>query len=222
MFPLFVKTHKTEMRTMNSIAVKSIAALVLLSTLSTKAEVPEIPLPNGNKFAIELFKIESPAPFEPETFIKSNISIPELFEQESNKIHGYPTLYSTMGDSAICDQTKSVRMAENYNVKDGKTVPVEKTFVLGMLAEVTITKLQNNVATYKLDFSYNELQGYNDFNLKKDLVVQIPYFETRKINTELSQSLGSWLVLGGFSDNGEDGIHSTYYVIRITRPVNRY
>lgn len=192
---------------------------MLFSSSHVRADIPEAPVPQANKFAVELFKIESPAPFEQDKFVKSNISIPELFKQDENRIEAYPVLYCALGSPAICDQTKTVQMPENFNVKDGKAIPVEIPVVLGMLSEVTVVSLKNNIATYQLDFSYNELKGYDEYVLKGDINVQLPLFETRKINTELSQSLGSWLVLGGFSDDGENGILSTYYVIRITRPM---
>lgn len=204
---------------MISKTIQILGMLVLSINVHTQGAVPEPPSPQANKFAIELFKIESAAPFEQEKFVKNKISIPELFKQGKNQIEAYPVLYCAMDTVAICDQTETVQMPENFNVKDGKAVPIETPVVLGMLTQVTVTSLKNNIATYQLDFSFNELKGYDEYVLKGDIKVKLPFFETRKINTELSQSLGSWLVLGGFSDDGEDGIHSTYYVIRITRPL---
>ncbi|MDZ8118120.1 hypothetical protein [Pontiella agarivorans] len=200
-----------------------ILEILILHTLTAgnaaHAQIPDAPQPQHNKFAIELFRIESPNPFEEARFLKQNISIPELFENAQNRINTYPVLYSALGIPAICDQTKCVHMAENYNIKDGKAVPVKSKVELGMRTKVTIRKLENNMATYELEFSNKELKGYEEVILKNDIHVKLPRFETRQINTELNQSLGSWLVLGGLSGSGDNGIHSTYYIIRITRPM---
>jgi hypothetical protein len=198
--------------------------LALLSAFhNSEAGMPDIPRPNQNKYAIELFSIETPDPFDEARFLKNKISIERLFEQSENRIHAYPVMYALIGMAAVCDKTIPEELTADYNLINGKAVPINETYHLGMKSEVTILNMKNNVATYLLDFSYKELRGYDEYVLKDDIKAQVPYFEARRINTELSQALGSWLILGGFSSSKEDGIESTYYIIRITKPsINQF
>ncbi|MDF7798847.1 hypothetical protein P4C99_05205 [Pontiellaceae bacterium B1224] len=182
------------------------------------AAMPETPPPNEGQFAIELFRIETPHVFNETTFIKNGVSIEDLFANSENLTQSFPVVYSALGVTAVCDQTKKEKLVSDCSLINGKVVPVHKVYSLGIKAEITILNLKQNLATYTLNFSYNDLKGYDEYVLKDDIKAKKPVFETRQISTQLNQSLGAWLVLGGFSSSHKERIQSTYYLIRITKP----
>ena len=187
--------------------------------VSAVAAVPDMPEPKGNKFAVQLFKIVSPGAFDPRSFKRNNESIERLFTDATNAITSYPTVYAELGVRATHDRTLSVKMPIDYNLVNGEVVPVEESRALGVKVAVTVTAYKNETTTFTLHFSHQEIKGHEDVKLREGVTARKPLFEKREVNTELSQTLGSWVVLGGITSGESADEHTTHYLIRITRPV---
>lgn len=194
-----------------------IAASLTLSGVVT-AKVPDEPRPKGNKFAVEMFRIDSPQGFDKDKFKQDNESIEQLFNSKENRVKAYPVVYAEQGKTAVSDQTTSMMLPEDYNVVNGKLIPVERLQRIGVRSEVTVTALRNNSATFNLKFHHQEIKGYDEYKLKGDHNARIPHFETRKVDTELTQVLGSWVVVGGIESVVDEQVKTAYYIVRVTRP----
>ncbi len=181
--------------------------------------MPDLPKPDGNKFAVQLFKIVSPGAFDPNSFERNNESIERLFTAANNEITPYPTVYAKLGVLATHDRTLSVKTPIDYNLVNGEVVAVEESRDLGVKIDVTITAYRNETATFSLHFTHQEIKGHEVVELREGLTARKPFFEKRQVNTELTQALGSWVVLGGITSGEGADKRTTHYLIRITRPV---
>lgn len=193
--------------------------LALALTGTALAVVPDMPKPKGNQFAVQLFRVDSPRPFDKEKFKQDSESILELFNAKENYTKAYPTIYAELGKPAVNDQTKSMMLPTDYNVVNGEPVAVEALQHIGVRAEITIHDYRNDTATFNLKFHHQEIKGYDEYLLKGGKSVRIPIFETRKVDTDLSQVLGSWVVVGGIESSTGEKTSTAYYIIRVTRPI---
>ena len=195
----------------------STLALLALAAAALGA-VPEMPRPKGNKFAVQLFRVDSPKAFNQESFKQDNASIERLFSAEENKVTAYPVVYADVGKSAVSDQTKSVMLPDDFHVVDGQLVPVESLQHIGVRAEVGLREFKNTAATFTRKFHYQEITGYDEYKLKGGHSARVPLYETRKVDTELTQVLGSWVVVGGIETEVEGEAKTAYFIVRVTRP----
>lgn len=189
-----------------------------LSVVNIHAQIPDIPSPNGYNFAVELYEIESPKPFDQNSVDLYSKSVDKLFTNEENTVNAYPVLYAKPGVMVENDQTEAIMFPESFNVVNGKPIPIETLQHIGSRTRVTILETPPREVTFLIDFHYQRVKGYDKYNIGKDLAVEMPYFEMRKVNTQLTQTLGSWVVLGGIESKAEGKLKTTYYVIRISHP----
>lgn len=189
---------------------------LVLSGWCTSAQMPDLPTPRGNQFAVELFSIKTPESFNQASLQKYSKSVDQLFMSEKNEVHAYPALYTRKGMTVENDQTEDMMLPESYNVVNGKPVPVNTLQHIGVRTRITINESARNSVSFQIDFHHQTIKGNDTYKLGNGMEVEIPYFEIRKVNTEVTQRLGSWVVLGGIED--VSGSFTTYYIIRITRP----
>lgn len=194
------------------------AAALLLCIAVPAAEVPELPAPRGGQFAVELYKIVTPRPFDQKSFRKEPESIAQLFQAAENSVTSQPVLYTELGGTAENDQTREMLLPEDYNVVGGKAVPVNKLYHIGVRTRVKILNATRTTAAVHIDFHHQVLKGYEKCKLGQDLEAELPIFDIRKVNTEITHKLDSWVVLGGIESEEDGAVRTSYYIIRISRP----
>ena len=190
----------------------------LLLSAAALAAVPKPPQPKDGDFAVEMFRIDSPNAFDKDTFKQDNQSIEQLFSDQRNQVKAYPVVYADQGVAAVNDQTTEMMLPEDFNVVNGKLIPIERLQRIGVRSEVTVIGLKNNSATFQLKFHHQEIKGYDEYKLKGGHDARVPFFETRKVDTELTQVLGSWVVVGGIESVVDQQIKTAYYIVRVTKP----
>lgn len=203
----------------HSLKILTLAAL-LLSSVAISREVPKLPEPNGNQFAVELFKIETPYPFDQNKFNQGAKAFEEMFISEESVVSAHPVMYAKVGEMVENDQTEEALFPKDYNVVNGKPVPVNKLQHLGTRTRVTLNSATQTSATFHIDFHHQVLKGYDTYKLGNNIEVKMPIFETRKVNTEVTQPLNSWIVVGGIESKKKEKIKTAYYIIRISKPGN--
>lgn len=194
------------------------ALTALLTFPAFSAEVPELPTPKGNQFAVELFKIETPHPFNMNSFSQNPASIERMFKSAENTVSSQPVMYAKLGAMVENDQTQKVMFPEDFNVVGGKIVPIQKLHHLGARTRVTVREVTSQTATVHIDFHHQVLKRHDKHTLGNGAEVELPIFEIRKVNTEITQKLNSWVVVGGIESKEEDQIRTAYYIIRVSRP----
>lgn len=176
--------------------------------------IPKTPEPHAGKFAVQFVKVElqNNVGFDP-SYPKS---VERIYQNPSNEITEYPILYVGTGVAVTNDQTKTVVLPEDFNIVDGKAVPNEKSYKLGFDMAVTISKVENDRASLKLNFNQCDLKGYDVIVAEGGIEVHMPQFKLGSMNTDVSIKLGGWVVLGGIGENPDDKKgSSTLYLIRV-------
>ena len=198
--------------------ITSLLGVILISGCST---IPSDPKPHSDKYAVQVLEVTTPGLLDPGAPQAAGW-IEKTFKNPDAKVYEYPILYAAVGESVINDETKSVAMAEDFNVVDGKAVAQEKIQQLGRFLEVSITKVEHETITYKVNIQNRELFGFDTLQLEDGIVVQMPFLNAKKVTTELSQPLGVWSSLGGVADtrteNGNETSESFFFCIRIIPP----
>ena len=128
-------------------------------------------------------------------------------------------MYAGIGESVTNDQTKTVEMAVDADIVDGKVVYKKEPQKLGKETSITIDQVQGNTIKYKINAMYQELTHFEDYKTKEGLEVRLPYFKKQGVDTKLTQVPGSWLMLGGsISQIGDSKkIHDMIF-IRVISP----
>jgi hypothetical protein len=191
--------------------------LIAISPSSVYSAIPAEPKPQEGKLAVQVVKVEHPKKFD--LPLGHGLNPAAMFQDGSNTLTQYPTLYAEVGTAVTNDQTRSVVMAEDFNIVDGKAILKEKTYKLGLSIAATIAQIENDVADLKLNFSIQKLKGFDEFTIEEGTKVKLPMFESVNMNTDVSLQLGSWVVLGGLageSDTTEE--KTTLYFVRVKDP----
>lgn len=192
--------------------IVSLFVAVFISGCST---TPETLNPHPEKYTFQVISIEIPEAISLE--ISSDVE--SLIQHPAAEIIKYPVVVAGMGESVTNDQTRSVLLAEDYNVVDGKAVAKEKIQKLGYLVSIQVNEIKNGAVNYHLDAQFKEVVGYDEYNLGGDIAVKMPYMESRGINTDLQQNSNSWVMLGGLVDERSDGTRMSYTMgVRIIPP----
>ncbi|MCF7818301.1 MAG: hypothetical protein K9M54_10510 [Kiritimatiellales bacterium] len=196
---------------------KVIVGLVcIIAVCSVYSGIPSEPKPREEKLAVQVVKVEHPKKID----LTSGYGLdPEaMFEDGSNTLTQYPTLYAAVGTTVTNDQTTSVAFPEDFDIIDGKAIPKEKIQKLGLSIVAELSRVENDVVDMKLSFSKKELKGYDEIAVKGGIQVKIPYFNVRNINTDVSIVLGDWIVLGGAEEFDSKKEMTTCYLLRVKNP----
>jgi len=190
----------------------SLFAAALLSGCST---TPSNPRPHPEKYTFQVISIEIPD-FDSSTPLSEAINHPDA------TIHEYPIVLAGVGESQINDQTESVSFPEDYSIVDGKAIAKEKTVKLGYSVSIQFTELKNELIQYHLQTYYREVAGHDKHEIGDGITVSMPYFKSRRLDTDLSQAVNSWVVYGGLVDEKSDGTKLTHMIgVRIIPPKNK-
>jgi hypothetical protein len=174
-------------------------AVTLISGCST---IPSTPKPQSEKYTFQVIRVEIPVGDLPACHHDAE----KIIKHPNAEISEYPIVIAGLGESVTNDQTKSVSMAEDYTVIDGKAVAKERIVQLGDSVSVTVDKIEDGAISYHLDANHKELIGFDEYKIENGLNLKIPFFEKRAVDTDLTQQPNSWLSLGGLvyeRSNGE-------------------
>ncbi len=141
----------------------------------------------------------------PASITLTHTQFEELIKRPNIEIAEFPVVYAGLGESVTNDQTRSVSLPEDYDIVDGKVIAKEKIIKLGYSVAVTVNKIENGSINYHLNASHKELAGFDEYKTENGLVVKMPYFKGRSIDTDLTHEPNSWLVMGGLIDEKSDG-----------------
>lgn len=180
---------------------KWILSLIVVTLISGCSTTPDTPKPHPEKYTFQVISLEIPET----TGLTTSPTIEELMHHPDATIIDYPIVIAGLGESVTNDQTKSVLLAEDFSVIDGKAVAEENTHKLGHLVSVAVNEIKNDAVSYHLNAQYNEVVGYDDYDLGGGLAVKMPRLERRSVDTELKQKPNSWVMLGGLVDERSDG-----------------
>lgn len=194
------------------------ALVLLLPTAVQAAEIPNLPPPRENQFAVELFKIVTPRPFDQAAFRQEPEFIEEMFHAGENAVTPEPVIYTQLGGVAENNQTREVSLPEDYNVVGGKAVPINKIHRIGVRTRVHIISATRTTAAIHIDFHHQVLKGYKKHKLGNGIEVKLPEFDLRQVNADLDYQFNSWVVVGGIEAEEDGQILTSYYIIRISRP----
>lgn len=154
----------------------------------------------------------------------TGMPIPMLTQQQVDKIIShpdslvdeFPIVRVRLGETVISDQTKTELMAVDADVINGKVVYEKEPTKFGKEVSVTVKEVNGDVVTYNIHLMKRDFIGFNTHETKDGLQFEFPFFEGVEADTELTQKINSWLVLGGLVNqqgNGEK-MHSLI-IIRI-------
>ncbi len=152
----------------------------------------------------------------------SELQIQAFIQHPKSTIIRLPIVYAKIGESVTNDQTKTIDMAVDADIVDGKVVYKKEPQHLGEKVSVTVIENEEGIIRYKVDLMSRKLVGYNDYETDGGLNVSMPFFEKRGVNTRISQAADSWVTLGGLINQDGDGpkIH-TMILIKIISPTQK-
>jgi hypothetical protein len=202
-----------------------IFGLLMAFILSGCSTIPSTPKPHPEKYTFQVITIEIPGDlpeyhnkadkmmgleFSKGSSLPTSLTIPsrdleKLIQHPEAEITEYPIVLAGLGESVTNDQTKSVLMPENYDIVDGKAVVKEKIIKLGYSVAVTVDKIENEEISYHLNSNFKELKGFDEYKTENGLVVKMPYFKMRAMDSDLTHEPNSWTMLGGLIDQRSDG-----------------
>ena len=133
-------------------------------------------------------------------------------------------LQVVLGETVKNDQTKIVPMTSDSIPFDGEGKILKKPYKIGTSVQATLLSLENGIAVCKIDYYHRIFKGFNQITTKDGKKIEIPFFDSKIIKTELPLLSGSWTLMGGVSshtkeDSDEKKAHSsTLLVARILLP----
>ena len=136
---------------------------------------------------------------------KTKLNMDEILAHPDAEISEYPIVVAGIGESITNDQTQSVSMPEDYDIVNGQAVAKEKTVKLGYSVSVTVDKIENGAVSYRLNAMHRELAGFDEYKIGNGQNVKMPKFEKRGVDTVLTQSPNSWVMMGRLTDHRSDG-----------------
>lgn len=213
---------------------KSVVSLVLVLLVGGCANVPKEPEAHASKYAVQILAAEvlegafeavssadsvNGAQLTPLT-LGEHGGIDALLGHSDTRVDHFPVVYVGESEQGKADKTKTMMLPENYSIVDGKAVPKEKECKIGKSVSVTIVEADQDNVTYALNAVKNRLKGYDEYDAGEGIKVKMPFFETRSVNTTLTQKYHSWTLLGGLVDEDEKG-ETTHLIIcvRVIPPV---
>ena len=193
----------------------SICVLALISGCSTTLTNPK---PHPDKYTFQIIGVEIPSTES----IAALSEVEEVINHPEATIIEYPIVIAGVGESVTNDQTKSVLFPEDYSIVDGKAVAKEKTEQMGYMVSIRFNEIKDGIISYHLNTYFKEFFGYDAYEAEKGISVEMPYFDSRSIDTDLSQKINTWTLLGGLYEENSDGnMVNQMFAVRIIPPSNK-
>jgi hypothetical protein len=208
--------------------ILSIFAVVLISGCST---TPSSPKPHPEKYTFQVIHIEIPTEEatkyvqltegkDGEKTTQIYISDAEaLINHPRADIVEYPIVLAGLGESVTNDQTKATLFPEDYTIVDGQAIPKEKIIGIGLFTSVTVEKIENEAIRFHINASDRKFKEWQEYPAGDGLIIKMPFFNMRAIDTHLMLKTNEWVTLGGLVDERSDGKKMSLFMgIRIIPP----
>lgn len=210
--------------------MKQIASvMLLLALLCGCASKPATPKPHPEKYTFQVIALSIPASELPEA---SPLDIVQMVQADLEEfilnskasLREFPPVIAGLGESVTNDQTKAVSLPVDYALVDGVAVATEEVQHLGTLTAVTVKNVQSGQVDIKLLASHHKLVGHDTYQIADGVTVEMPFMESREVNTQITLSPGAWMMLGGLaSEESASEKEYSFICIRVIPPsvINR-
>jgi hypothetical protein len=217
--------------------IPSLFAAVLISGCST---IPSSPKPHPEKYTFQVISIEIPGDmpeyhnkadkmrgleFTKGSSLPTSLTIPsrdseKLIQHPEAEITEYPIVLAGLGESVTNDQTKATLFPEDYTIVDGQAIPKEKIIGIGLFTSVTVEKIENEAISFHINASDRKFKEWQKYPAGDGLIIKMPFFNMRAIDTHLMLKTNEWVTLGGLVGERSEGKKmSSFMGIRIIPPI---
>lgn len=143
---------------------------------------------NSNKIYNELESTQLP--------LISNLEFEKLIQYPDAEITEFPIVYAGLGESVTNDQTEAVSLPVDYSIVDGKPVPQEEVFGLGLFTAVTVNKIDDTAVHFALGTYDRKLKEWQEYETTGGKV-RMPFFDMRGLTTTLTLEPNIWILSAG-------------------------
>jgi hypothetical protein len=143
--------------------------------------------------------------------------VPEVKKTE------FPPVQLSVGERIINDQTETTELPTDYEIVDDKTVITRKgSFRSGLAIDIELIGTDASSVTYQLKLFSGSILGFDVHTLPNGDEISMPYWESRNTDSEITQPLSSWNMIGGMvtekMEEGETKQEDQCIFIRILPP----
>ena len=210
---------------------KIIISLFVVSLVSGCTTTHPTPKPHPEKYTFQVISIEIPNEVATgyihvtkgkngDEITSMSVSDAEaLINHPRADIVEYPLVLAGLGESVTNDQTKATLFPEDYTIVDGQAIPKEKIIGIGLFTSVTVEKIENEAISFHINASDNKFKEWQEYPAGDGLIIKMPFFNRRAIDTRLTLKPNEWVTLGGLVGERSDGKKmSSFMGIRIIPP----
>ena len=208
--------------------ILSLFSIVLISGCST---TPSSPKPHPEKYTFQVIHIEIPTE-EATKYVqltegKDGEKTTQIYTSDAEALINhpradiveYPIVLAGLGESVTNDQTKATLFPEDYTIVDGRAIPKEKIIGIGLFTSVTLEKIENEAISFHINASDRKFKEWQEYPAGDGLIIKMPFFNMRAIDTRLMLKTNEWVTLGGLVYERSDGKKmSSFMGIRIIPP----
>jgi hypothetical protein len=150
----------------------------------------------------------------------SQEEIEALLKKPNAEIIEFPIVYAGIGETVTNAQTEVFQSVLDASVVEGKVVYETEPINVGTSTSLTINKvLESGAINCDLEIYHCRLTGVDHYTLEEKFDVEIPYFEIRSVNTEITLNPNSWLTMGGLISQHDDGTKTQSLIyVRVLPP----
>ena len=95
----------------------------------------------------------------------------------------------------------------------------EKVIGIGLFTSVTLEKNENEAISFHINASDRKFKEWQEYPAGDGLIIKMPFFNMRAIDTHLMLKTNEWVTLGGLVDERSDGKKMSLFMgIRIIPP----
>jgi hypothetical protein len=203
----------------------TLTAILFVAGCSTPSApaTPSTPKQKPGKYALQFIRIEVPLP-DTHTTLSSYAMVSDdidgLLKSPEAVIIEYPIVYAAVGETTVNDQTTPYRSFQTYEVEaDEKGNPKvvygdEEVVGLGRFVEFTVNGVENGMVSYHVVARDTELAGMQKYDTgvpdenQKKLTASLPVFKKTGIDTEMTQTPGEWIGMGGLTQEKTENFSS--------------
>ncbi|MDF7799699.1 hypothetical protein P4C99_09490 [Pontiellaceae bacterium B1224] len=198
-------------------------ALTLLCGCTSK---PITPKPHPEKYTFQVIALDIPESELPEVppldlmkIVQADLGAFILNSKTS--LREFPLVIAGLTESVTNDQTKAVSLPVDYSLVDGVAVATEEIQHLGYLTAVTVNDVQSGQVDVNLLASHKKLMGHDTYQAGDGVTVEMPYMEGRAVDTQITLTPNSWVMMGGLmSEESEGNQEYSFICARVIPPLN--
>jgi len=193
--------------------------------------IPSSPKPHPEKYTFQVIHIEIPSEAASDYIHVTKEKNGEettpilvsgaeaLIKHPLADIAEYPIVIAGLGESVTNDQTKATLFPEDYTIVDGQAIPKEKIIGIGLFTSITVEKIENEAIGFHIIASDRKFKEWQEYPAGDGLIIKMPFFNTREIDTHLTLKTNEWVMLRGLVNERSDGMEmSSFMGIRIIPP----